>query len=395
MRLSDKGPTDLEGMGMGVLRWLLGSHRSEDDDEEEEPKGAWKGKSPRQGRGNPNAYRIQVDGESQRMRGEGPPFSFWSSARVILILSFLLWWIQPAGPMIAGYVGGRRSGSAIKGVMAAILPVAIVLIANTAYTRGVGSSQIDLVASLPQAVAGGAASVLPFLMPYKDFLVGYMTGFVRALQSTFGMGTNGYLMVVIFAYIGGLIADQTRRELYYKSGSSQSVGFNLIQPLLGGHRGADDEESYEEDEELREMRRPVRARARGHGQVEIHTGPKRRRHGSPVRFEEYRKLGGDGSESRSARRAAHSRARDDEEDEEPEEEELVASRTHRAPHSAAQEHHGKARAASEGDDEEDEERVAHREAQEAHRPRQRSHEEEVAIQKFVERALKHYEHPTR
>ena len=262
MRLSDKGPTDLEGMGMGVLRWLFGSHRSRDEDEEEEREAKWKGKKARPERKSPNAYRIEVDGESRSMRGEGPPFSFWSSARVILILSFLLWWIQPAGPMIAGYVGGRRSGSAMKGVFAAIIPVVIVLIANTAYTRGVGSSQIDLVASLPQAVAGGAASILPFLMPYKDFLVGYMTGFVRALQSTFGMGTNGYLMVIIFAYIGGLIADQTRRELCYKSGSSQSVGFNLIQPLLGGRRGAVDEDAYEEDDELREMRRPVRARDR-------------------------------------------------------------------------------------------------------------------------------------
>jgi len=170
MDMSDKGPTDLEGMGMGVLRWLFGFHRAKDDEEDAEPKGEWKDKPHRSGRGNPNAYRIQVDGESQHMRGEAPPFSFWSSARIILILSFLLWWIQPAGPMIAGYVGGRRSGSAMKGVLAAIIPVAIVLIANTAYTRGVGSTQIDLVASLPQAVAGGAASVLPFLMPYKDLI---------------------------------------------------------------------------------------------------------------------------------------------------------------------------------------------------------------------------------
>src|SRR5512137_2446075 len=264
-------------MGMGVLRWLFGSHRS-DDEQDDEREAAWKGKHARSKRKDPNAYRIEVDGESRSMRGEGPPFSFWSSARIILILSFLLWWIQPAGPMIAGYVGGRRSGSAMKGVFAAILPVAVVLIANTAYTKGVGSSQIDLVASLPQAVAGGAASILPFLMPYKEFLVGYMTGFVKALQSTFGMGTNGYLMVIIFAYIGGLIADQTRRELYYKSGSGQSVGFNLIQPLLGGRRVGMDEDVYEEDDELREMRRPVRARARGRDQVEIYTGPRRRRH---------------------------------------------------------------------------------------------------------------------
>ena len=393
MRLSDKGPTDLEGMGMGVLRWLFGSHRSDEEDEEERKK-SWKAKASRRGHGNPNAYRVEVDGESRKMRGEGPPFSFWSSARIILILSFLLWWIQPAGPMIAGYVGGRRSGSPMKGVFAAILPVIVVLIANTAYVKGVGSTQIDLVASLPQAVAGGASSILPFLTPYKEFLVGYMTGFVRALQSTFGMGTNGYLMVIIFAYIGGLIADQTRRELYYKSGASQSVGFNLIQPLLGGRRGDVDEDVYEEDEELREMRRPIRARARSRDQVEIHTGPRRRRHhGFPVRFEDYRKVNGEDSDDRSVRHRARARVRDEDE-EEPEEEDVVASRTHRAPHAGAREHHGKAHAAAE-EDEADEDAVARRETEEARRPRQRSHEEEVAIQKFVERALRQYEHPAR
>ena len=301
--------------------------------------------------------------------------------------------------MIAGYVGGRRSGSAMKGVLAALLPVAIVLIANTAYVRGVGGSQIDLVASLPQAVAGGAASILPFLMPYKDFLIGYMSGFVKALQSTFGMGTNGYLMVLIFAYIGGLIADQTRRELYYKSGSSQSVGFNLIQPLFGGRRPVAEEAYDEEDEELRELRRPARARARGHPDVEIHTGGahRRRRHGSPDRFEDYRKLGADGDEERRARRASHPRARDPEDEEEEEDEEVAISRSHREAHAPPKEHRARLHASREEQENEgeDEEAVARREAQEARRPRQRSHEEEVRIQRFVERALRNYDHATR
>ncbi len=384
---------------MGILRWIFGSRRSEDDDEEEDER-----RSRRKARGRsrreapePGNYRIHVDGGPNAMRGEGPPFSFWSSARVILILSFLLWWIQPAGPMIAGYVGGRRSGSAMKGVLAALLPVTIVLIANTAYVRGVGNTQIDLVASLPQAVAGGAASILPFLLPYKEFLIGYMSGFVKALQSTFGMGTNGYLMVLIFAYIGGLIADQTRRELYYKSGSSQSVGFNLIQPLFGGRHPVAEEAYDEDDEELRELHRPVRARARGRGDVEIHTGPARRRrhHGSPDRFEDYRKFGADGDEERRARRAAHTRARD-EEDEDEDEEDVVASRSHRAAHASARDRGARLHASRDEEDEgEDQEAVARREAQEARRPRQRSHEEEIRIQRFVERALRNYDHAAR
>jgi len=283
----------------------------------------------------------------------------------------------------------------MKGVFAALLPVLAIFIANMAYARGVASYQIDFVASLPEAMAGGIAGILPFLMPYKEFLVGYMTGFVNALQNTFGMGTNGYLMVIIFAYIGGLIADQTRRELYYKSGSSQSVGFNLIQPLFGGRHpvAAAEEEGYEEDEELREMRRPVRARARGrgHGEVEIHTGPapsRRRRHGSPDRFEEFRRLDAESPDGRSTHRRARARASDEEDEDE---EETAVSRARRPARAEGREHHVRGRAAEEDEEEE----APRREAPEPHHPRQRSHDEEVAIQRFVERALKQYEHPTR
>ena len=137
------------------------------------------------------------------------------------------------------------------------------------------------------------------------------------------------------------------------------------------------------------------ARARGRESVEIHTGRRRHRRGSPERFEDYRKLGADGYEGRGTRRASHARGRD-EEDEEDEEEETI-SRPHRAPHAAARDHRAHARAARDEEDAEEEgtEAVARREAQEAHRPRPRSHDEEVRIQRFVERALRNYDHAAR
>ncbi|TLZ70231.1 MAG: hypothetical protein E6K06_08355 [Methanobacteriota archaeon] len=246
-------------MGMGLLRWLLWPRRAKDTDEEA-PRRRRTGK-PRSRSHQPGVYRIEVDNEAGRFHGDGPPFSFWSSSRVILILSFLLWWIQPAGPMIAGYVGGRRAGSPIKAVIAALMPVFAIYIANAAYAHNFAAHQIDFVASLPAVVSDGVSSILPFLIPYKEFMVSYMKGFVEALTTTFGMGTNGYLMVVIFAYIGGLIAEQTRRELVYRSGSGASVGVNLVQPLLGARPYVEeDDEAYDEDEDIPLSRRTMTAR---------------------------------------------------------------------------------------------------------------------------------------
>jgi len=359
---------------MGLLRWLLWPRRRRDPEEEPEDR-------PRRHRSqaHPGVYRIEVDNEIGRLRRDGPPFSFWASARIILILSVLLWWIQPAGPMIAGYVGGRRSGAPWKAVLAALLPVLIILVANYSYAHNVAARQIDFVASLPVAAGDGVASILPFLGPYKDFLIGYLQSFVDALRTTFGMGTNGYLMVILFAYIGGLLGEQSRRELMFRSGAGTSVGLNLFQPLFQGRRHEDEdaEDEAQDDVDLERSRRPTHV-ARGRRHRHAH-------HGVPARFEEYRKVPAETIGARGERRStrAHRREPDDEDDEEDEEEALPARGRHPS--------HGRAVTRSEHIRAEREVEPPSRESREKRALKPRSHEEEVAIQRFVERALRQYD----
>lgn len=372
---------------MGLLRWLLWPRRRKDEDDEP-PRRRRTGSSKSRSH-QPGVYRIEVDNEAGRFHGDGPPFSFWSSSRVILILSFLLWWIQPAGPMIAGYVGGRRAGSPIKAVIAALMPVFAIYVANAAYAHNFASHQIDFVASLPMVVSDGVASILPFLVPYKEFLVAYLRGFVEALTTTFGMGTNGYLMVVIFAYIGGLIAEQTRRELVYRSGSGASVGVNLVQPLLGARPYIDSEDdAYDEDEDAPRSRRPVRARTRAHPGVVGAPARTRHRRGHADYLDSYRPVPAEVDEYDGRHRLVRSRHAVEEDDEDDEGEEVVVTRTHRVHPSHVEErreHHRPGRERDEADEDE-----GSREPP-AHVPRIRSQAEERAIQRFVERALRNYD----
>src|SRR2546426_11469026 len=114
-----------------------------------------------------------------------------------------------------------------------------------------------------------------------------MGGFVEARPSPLGRGRKGSLGVVIFAYIGGLIAEQTRRELLSRSGSGASLGVNLEQPILGARPYVDDEEeAYEDDAEVHRSRRRVRPRAHGHPAAAGAPGPTRahRGHGDYLRF---------------------------------------------------------------------------------------------------------------
>jgi hypothetical protein len=372
-----------------LLRWLIWPRR------EREPEEAYprrrRRNPPRRRPHQPGVYRIEVDGEAHRFHGDGPPFSFWSSSRVILILSFLLWWIQPAGPMIAGYVGGRRAGSPMKAVIAALLPVFAIYLANASYAASVASRQIDVVASLPTIVGDALASILPFLVPYREFLVSYMAGFVSALTTTFGMGTNGYLMVVIFAYIGGLIAEQTRRELFSRSGAgSSSFGVNLVQPLVGARPYVDDEEeAYEEDEEIHRSRRPVRSRARRHPAV-VGLEPRRRRDRG-AHFESYRSLSAL-AEDEHGHRTTHRRHRpgDDEQDEDDEGEEVIVTRVHRVSRDRSEDEPEHRRTTHHHVKVEDEEEAP--EEPPSRSVRTRSQAEERAIQRFVERALRNYDH---
>jgi len=377
---------------MGLLRWLIRlviliiwpwRRRRKDDD-----KPRRRGPRKRVADDHGGVYRIEVDNEIGRFHGDSYAFSFWSSSRIILILSLLLWWIQPAGPMIAGFVGGRRAGSPWKAVIAAILPVAVILLANYAYGHNVAARQIDFVASLPLVVGDGVASVLPFLAPYRDFMVAYLQSFVEALRTTFGMGTNGYLMVVLFAYIGGLIGEQTRRELAVRQGTSQSLGLNFLTPFFHPRPVAhSDAEAVEDDEEPddegapRPHRRPTRAIAAG-----TKTRHRKARHGGPVAFDEMRRLPAEGSAARGERRSGKPRRRledDEDEDDADEDREPVRSRKPKA--------HEEVRRERIRDEEPEEAPRGHPHARDRAPAKARTREEEIAIQRFVERALRNYD----
>src|SRR5437667_124878 len=277
-RRQTKVRLDLAGMGMGLLRWLLWPRRPKYE-EDEPPRRRSRSQPRRRPQSHrPGVYRIEVDGEAGRFHGDGAPFSFWSSSRIILILSFLLWWIPPAGPMIAGYVGGRRAGSPIKAVIAALMPVFAIYIANITYAHNFASHP---------------------------------------------------------------------------------------------------------------SHRPHRARARGRPAIAVEGRHRRRDRG--VHFESYRKLSADTDEYRE-RRSGRSRRRPDD-DEDDDGDEFVATRTHRISHGREEEprepreHRRPSHARAEREDEDEA-----RPEPTARPTHVRSQAEERAIQKFVERALRNYDH---
>jgi hypothetical protein len=169
-------------------------------------------------------YRLEEKGK-KRIRIKR--YSFWSSLKVISLLSFLLWWLPTIGQVIAGYVGGRRSPSPWKAVIAAMIPVTIIFCITYAYTHGIMSAQISTLYNLPSSLASGLATTVPFTAPYLTFVGAYMTGLIDFLNSTLALWLNGILVTILFAYIGGLAAERERNALDFRKRFSLLVPQSL------------------------------------------------------------------------------------------------------------------------------------------------------------------------
>jgi len=167
-------------------------------------------------------YRLasyEHDNEGKRFKSTKVVFSFWSAAKYVLILSLVLWWLPMFGQMIAGYVGGRRAGGPWKGVAAAILPVVGIFGVMTAFENGWFPSHVGGIAIAPAAIGAALTNGIPFLSPYLQFSQEYVGSFVDTLAGASPYGINTYVLTVAFAYVGGVLAEQNKREIEYTSGS--------------------------------------------------------------------------------------------------------------------------------------------------------------------------------
>lgn len=160
---------------------------------------------------------IYEDDEGVKLKGAKVAYSFWSAVRYTFVLSILLWWLPIFGQMIAGYVGGRRAGSPWRGVIAALVPVIIIFAIMSAIDAGWIPTTLFGIDLSPAVFMGAIASHLPIIEPYVNFTLMYFNSFLDTIQATTSLRLDSYIITVAFAYVGGILSDQTRREMEYIS----------------------------------------------------------------------------------------------------------------------------------------------------------------------------------
>lgn len=156
-------------------------------------------------------------------------YSIWGAMKYTAVLSLLLWWLPVFGQMIAGYVGGRKAGSPLKGVISAILPVIALFAVITTVDHFISQSFIAS-GSASSSLLAGFATGIPVIGPYLDFTRGYVMSFLDSLAGSAPYGMNSYIITLAFAYIGGILADQTRREIEAVSGAAGSHTTLVVSP---------------------------------------------------------------------------------------------------------------------------------------------------------------------
>ncbi|NLI73726.1 MAG: hypothetical protein GX369_03000 [Euryarchaeota archaeon] len=160
---------------------------------------------------------------------DGPVvYSFWSAVKYTLGLSLLLWWLPVFGQMIAGYVGGRRAGSPWKGMVAALIPVALFFLISELVIIGIIPTIWFGFDISPSSVIALIGTILPVIQPYLEFVNMYLTSFFSSLQTATELGFDSYIITVAFAYIGGVLSLQNRRELELLSKMSRGNNTTVV-----------------------------------------------------------------------------------------------------------------------------------------------------------------------
>lgn len=155
---------------------------------------------------------------------EPSPYSFLGAVRYAFVLTFFLWWLPIVGPMISGYVTGRKAGKpwiALLAASIALLAAALVGMILNSGVFGVNTSTENLKEWLIAAA--------PIFGPYFQFADQYLTFYLGSIQISTGVHLDIYILTLAFAYLGGALAYQNYMEMGYiarHGGNKMTVNFH-------------------------------------------------------------------------------------------------------------------------------------------------------------------------
>ena len=146
------------------------------------------------------------DNSQQRVIIMKYPYSVKEAVGYSLILMVSLWWLPVIGPMIIGYVTGRKSGGPVKGIIAMLIP--IMLYFFLIYAVGIGWIRVPIII---KNYFTGSVIGIPFVPYLKETIIqGVNIGL--NLQNYLYYAPPSFFIMVAFAFIGGAMSRQVVLE---------------------------------------------------------------------------------------------------------------------------------------------------------------------------------------
>ena len=149
--------------------------------------------------------------EKNKDKVPGRPFSVRSALLITALLTLFLWWLPVLGQMVAGYVGGRKSGSAAKGILVtgSVVGIFVVVALMLSYA---GFSFTDAQENITGTMLAGFPALADVVTVISDY--------AASIFMTFGTIESACAVVavttIVFGLIGGILADQVRLEKEYR-----------------------------------------------------------------------------------------------------------------------------------------------------------------------------------
>ncbi len=121
-----------------------------------------------------------------------------------VILSALLFWLPLVGPAIAGYVGGRKAGGPLRGIIAVIIPAMVMFVLLAAV-----SESMDLV---PTGMVSGVSFDAESLADMPAQTIPLVAGLEQSINAFVASPPDVMFIMIVFAIVGGALSSLRRRE---------------------------------------------------------------------------------------------------------------------------------------------------------------------------------------
>lgn len=180
-----------------------------------------------------NVRGARIRGAAEAMlgtdtKGQNSMYDTRSGTFLTIILLFVLGWIPMIGQGIAGFIGGRRAGSPMRGLAASVLGTVTVIAIMFLTVEGLKAVNSAIISD-PEGEIAAVASSYPVIQQVLDAALGYARGLFG--NADFTINFAPYALTIPFGIVGGIVSNQSQKEARLIVESTGKVNARRIRSL--------------------------------------------------------------------------------------------------------------------------------------------------------------------